>query len=459
MKFSRKRRQFFIFFIDLFIMVLSVYISLVIRNLQFPEISYFLIHLKNYIFGIFSWIVIMYTLGMYSLEAPFRTDRSLFKLIISAFVGTLVGFATFYLIPTNEGIFPKTVLVVYNLTVLVLIYVWRYLYDKFFSSGKRLNRYLFIGYNDTVESLLELTKKKSYVNFEPIAVFDEFLDVRPQKLPESISFLHTYEELSVFLSSNVIKVFVMPSEKIISPEVRRLLFDALSKRASFYSLPDFFELMTRRIPLGAINETWFLRHIHFEGRGLYYALKRLMDILISGIMLLLTILFWPIFSLIIKLESDGPVFFKQIREGKNGKKFNLYKFRTMRSENNTFAPTKEKDNRVTKFGNIMRKTRIDELPQLLNVLKGDMSLIGPRPERPELSIELEKNIPFYRQRLMVKPGITGWDQVSGEYHSPSTEDTYKKLQFDLYYIKNQSPLLDISIFFKTIMTVFLRQGR
>lgn len=101
----------------------------------------------------------MYTLGMYSLEAPFRTDRSLFKLIISAFVGTLVGFATFYLIPTNEGIFPKTVLVVYNLTVLVLIYVWRYLYDKFFSSGKRLNRYLFIGYNDTVESLLELTKK------------------------------------------------------------------------------------------------------------------------------------------------------------------------------------------------------------------------------------------------------------------------------------------------------------
>ena len=107
----------------------------------------------------------------------------------------------------------------------------------------------------------------------------------------------------------------------------------------------------------------------------------------------------------------------------------------------------------------MRKTRIDELPQMLNVLKGDMSLIGPRPERPELATELEKEIPFYHQRLMVKPGITGWDQVSGEYHSPSVEDTYKKIQYDLYYIKNQSIFLEMSIFFKTIMTVFLKLGR
>ena len=177
-----------------------------------------------------------------------------------------------------------------------------------------------------------------------------------------------------------------------------------------------------------------------------------MILLISGI-------FWPFVALIIKLESKGPVFFTQVREGKNGKLFNLYKFRTMKTEQNNFAPTTENDNRITKFGNFMRVSRIDELPQMLNVLKGDMSLIGPRPERPELSVELEKEIPFYRQRLMVKPGITGWDQVSGEYHSPSIEDTYKKLQYDLYYIKNQSVFLEISIFFKTIMTVLLKLGR
>ena len=106
----------------------------------------------------------------------------------------------------------------------------------------------------------------------------------------------------------------------------------------------------------------------------------------------------------------------------------------------------------------MRKTRIDELPQLINILKGDMSLIGPRPERPEYAIELQKQIPFYNQRLIVRPGITGWDQVSGEYHSPSTEDTYKKLQNDLYYIKNSSLSLDFSIAMKTIATMFMREG-
>ncbi|MCR4715386.1 MAG: sugar transferase [Treponemataceae bacterium] len=459
MKFSRKRRQFFIFIIDLLIMILSIYLSLALRNIEFPTFSLFLSHLKNYPFVIFSWVVMMYTLGMYSLDIPFRTDTTLIKLLISAVTGTLIGFATFYLFSRNAGILPKTVLVVYNLIVLGLIFLWRYLYDRHFSNGKNLNKYVFIGYNETAATLLEQTKTNSYINFSPAAVFDEFINVRPANLPESIPFLHTYDELSTFIKNNTVKVYVMPSEKIFSAEVRRLLFDALGNRAIFYSLPDFYELMTRRIPLGAINESWFLRHIRFEGRGLFYVAKRVFDIVISGVLLLLTILFWPIVAIIIKAESKGPVFFTQIREGKNGKQFKLYKFRTMRSEQNNFAPTKEKDNRITKFGNFMRKTRIDELPQLLNVLKGDMSLIGPRPERPELSIDLEHNIPFYRQRLMVKPGITGWDQVSGEYHSPSIDDTYKKLQFDLYYIKNQSLFLDISIFFKTIMTVFLRQGR
>ena len=440
-------------------MVLSVYISLAIRNIEIPTLSSFLIHLRNYPLVMFSWIVIMYTLGMYSLDLPFRTDVVILKLLISAFSGTLMGFATFYLFVKNQGIMPKTVLVFYNITVLIFIYIWRYIYSKHFSNGKKQNKYIFIGYNETAATLLEHTRVNSYINFTPAAVFDEFINVRPAGIPESIPFIHTYDELSAFLSDNPIKIFVMPSEKIFSAEIRRLLFEALSKGSIFYSLPDFYELMTRKIPLGAINESWFLRHINFEGRGLYYLLKRLFDLVLSSIMLLLTILFWPIVAIIIKAESKGPVFFTQIREGQNGKKFKLYKFRTMRSEDNNFAPTKEKDNRVTKFGNIMRKTRIDELPQLLNVIKGDMSLIGPRPERPELSVELERKVPFYRQRLMVKPGITGWDQVSGEYHSPSIDDTYKKLQFDLYYIKNQSAFLDISIFFKTIMTVFLRQGR
>ena len=130
----------------------------------------------------------------------------------------------------------------------------------------------------------------------------------------------------------------------------------------------------------------------------------------------------------------------------------------MRATGNSYIFTAKDDPRVTKFGKFMRKTRLDEIPQLLNVIKGEMSLIGPRPERPEYTKELQKDIPYYNQRLLIRPGITGWDQVSGEYHSPSKEDTYKKLQNDLYYIKNCTLSLDFSIAMKTIATVFMKEG-
>ena len=168
---------------------------------------------------------------------------------------------------------------------------------------------------------------------------------------------------------------------------------------------------------------------------------------------------WVLITLGIKLSSRGPVLFRQERLCRGGKPFSILKFRTMKVDGNDFAPTLEKDPRVTAFGGFLRKLRLDEIPQLVNILLGEMSFVGPRPERPELVVDLERSIPYYRQRLLVKPGITGWDQVSGEYHSPSIGDTYKKLQYDLYYVKNMSILLDISVFFKTIMTMLGRKGR
>lgn len=137
----------------------------------------------------------------------------------------------------------------------------------------------------------------------------------------------------------------------------------------------------------------------------------------------------------------------------------MVKFRTMTAGNNDFSPTKANDARITKFGSFLRKTRIDEIPQMLNVLFGQMSFVGPRPERPELIKQLEKNIPFYSERMLTKPGLTGWDQISGQYHSPSHEDSLEKLQYDLYYIKNRSIYLDLSIILKTIATVISGKGR
>ena len=214
----------------------------------------------------------------------------------------------------------------------------------------------------------------------------------------------------------------------------------------------------RRIPLSAINELWFLTSINMRSKGIYIFVKKIIDVLMALLFMIITLPFYPIIILMIKLESSGSAFFKQERTGYIGKPFTIIKFRTMKTENNNMNPASGNDSRITRFGKFLRTTRIDEIPQFFNIIKSDMSFIGPRPERPELILELEKEVPFYRQRLLVKPGISGWDQVSGEYHSPSKEDTYKKLQYDLYYIKNMSFFLDVSIFFKTLVTIVKKTG-
>ena len=161
-------------------------------------------------------------------------------------------------------------------------------------------------------------------------------------------------------------------------------------------------------------------------------MKQLIDTVLAIVVLVITLPLWPIIAIVIKLESRGPIFFKQIRLGRNEKPFNMIKFRTMKEEGNERTMTVQGDKRVTRFGSFLRKTRLDEIPQVLNILRGEMSFIGPRPERPEITADLEKTIPLFKTRLLIKPGLTGWDQISGHYHSPSVEDSLEKLQYDLF---------------------------
>ncbi|MBU1349985.1 sugar transferase, partial [Patescibacteria group bacterium] len=216
--------------------------------------------------------------------------------------------------------------------------------------------------------------------------------------------------------------------------------------------------VTGKIPVKAINEMWFLENLNKGEKKFFNIVKRSYDIILALLIFIITCVFWPIIALLIKTASKGPVFITMKRVGKNNKEFKMFKFRSMKEENNDRSMTVKNDSRITKFGSFLRKTRIDEIPQVLNILKGDMSFVGPRPERPELIRNLEKQISFYKERTLIKPGATGWDQISGEYHSPSHEDTLKKLQYDLFYIKNRSIYLDLSIMLKTISTVLSRKG-
>jgi lipopolysaccharide/colanic/teichoic acid biosynthesis glycosyltransferase len=231
----------------------------------------------------------------------------------------------------------------------------------------------------------------------------------------------------------------------------------LSLKINFIGLANFYEIITGKVPLDAINKTWFLENLSEGNKKFFDIFKRFYDITLGIMFLILTLPFWPLIMIIVKLESKGPIFFLSKRTGKNNKVFNLFKFRTMREEGNDRKMTAVNDPRITRFGKFMRKTRIDEIPQVINILKGDLSFVGPRPERPEFVAKLEEAIPFYKERLLVKPGATGWAVVN-EYHSPSIEDSIKKLQFDLFYIKNRSIYLDLTIILKTIATILGKKG-
>jgi len=243
----------------------------------------------------------------------------------------------------------------------------------------------------------------------------------------------------------------LPMDRLLEMKLDGVAFDHL---ASVY------EEYTGKIAVENLRPSWLIFSEGFRKGRLVGSVKRAMDVVVAAIGLVLSLPLMGVIAVAIKLTSPGPVLFRQARVGRGGRVFTLYKFRSMRedAEVGTGAVwAREDDERVTPVGRILRRMRLDELPQFWNVLRGDMSLVGPRPERPEFVKELTRRIPFYGQRHTVKPGLTGWAQVRYRYGS-SVDDALEKLQYDLFYIKNLSLALDLFILFKTVQIVVLRRG-
>ncbi|MEW5709549.1 MAG: TIGR03013 family XrtA/PEP-CTERM system glycosyltransferase [Pseudomonadota bacterium] len=259
---------------------------------------------------------------------------------------------------------------------------------------------------------------------------------------------------------NVHEVIVAARERRGGVLPLRQLLDCRLRGARVTDLPTFFERLNGEVPIESLKASWLIYGDGFR-QGIARALvKRTFDLVAAGLLLVVAAPIMLLTALAIFLESGRPIVFKQERVGAAGRTFNLLKFRSMRQDAEADGKPRwasEKDDRVTRVGRFIRKTRIDELPQLINVLKGDMSFVGPRPERPYFVAELTEQIPFYGVRHSVKPGITGWAQVRYCYGC-SVQDARKKLQFDLYYVKNHSLLLDLVILFETVRVVLLGEG-
>ena len=257
--------------------------------------------------------------------------------------------------------------------------------------------------------------------------------------------------------------YLMPIGDEAGTTLIHFLMDLRFQGQTLHDLSEFYENLWRKVPVYYLAPEWFAMGEGFVivSHPIRQRVKRLFDIGVSLTLLILTSPLLLIASLLIYLESPGPVVYRQIRTGKGGEDFTIFKLRSMIL--NAEAPgkaqwAKERDSRILRCGQFLRKTRIDELPQLLNILKGQMSFVGPRPERPEFNQDLEKQIPFYNMRHLIQPGLTGWAQVMYPYGA-SVEDAQEKLQYDLYYIKNYSPLMDFQILLRTVRVVFLGSGR
>jgi len=258
---------------------------------------------------------------------------------------------------------------------------------------------------------------------------------------------------------NAEKIVISLTERRGSIPLRDLM-DCKFSGIEVTDAPSFYEQVTGKLLLESITPGWFIFSNGFKVTRPARAFKRIFDKILSCFGVLVTLPLFPLIALAIKITSPGPVLFRQVRTGKHEKEFVLYKFRTMRTdaETKTGAVWAQKDDpRVTPVGKFLRKSRLDELPQLFNVLKGDMSFIGPRPERPEFVEKLKEQIPYYSHRHFVKPGITGWAQIKYPYGA-SVEDALEKLRYDLYYIKNLSITLDLLIFFETIKVILYSRG-
>jgi len=445
-------KKIILFLGDIFILYLALYFTLLIRYGQGLDYGDWHNHFGPFTVIFAAWLIIFYISDLYNLYLAVSNSRFFYLSARAILIAGLTATAFFYLNP-GIGIAPKTNLLIYIFVFFLLFFAWRRIFNWLLNSRLPKNNIAVVGYNAQVAELIATLRENPHLGYRFALIVEKngVRDINP------IPVVSDMNRLRDAIINSHISTIVLASDPHQSPQLRASLFSCLPLKIRFVNLPNFYEQVTGKVPIEAINQMWFLENLDESSKKLFDIFKRLFDLAVSSLLLCVSLPFWLVIGLLLKIENKEPVFFSQTRAGKNGKAFRMIKFRTQKTIAANPAPASHNDARNTKIGSFIRKTRIDEIPGVLNVLAGDMSFVGPRPERPELITGLEKEIPFYRERMLVKPGLTGPDQVSGEYHSPSREDTLKKLQYDLYYIKNRSLYLDLTIILKTIAAV-LRGG-
>jgi exopolysaccharide biosynthesis polyprenyl glycosylphosphotransferase len=437
---SNKKEQFFLLVGDLFIFALSLWISLALRGGDSNLFNTYRDHLVPFSIIFAAWILVFFIAGLYDRYRSLLKDKMPGMIFNALLINCAIAVVFFYLIP-YFGIAPKTVLFLNLVITFGLVYFWR-IYIHSVSSLKRKENAILIGSGDELKELEKEFNNNSKLGLKFVSTIN-LDDKNSVDAAEIVKKIKT-EDISV--------VVIDFKDNRVEP-VFSHLYNMIFLGIRFVDIDEIYEDVFDRVPLSLLEYTWFLENISLTQNPFYYSLKRAFDILVSLILGVIFCILFPFVYIAIKIEDGGPIFFVNKMVGKNNRLINIIKFRSMS------VKVKEK---ITKVGEFLRKTRIDEFPQFWNVLSGDLSLIGPRPEKQDLVALYEKEIPYYAIRYLIKPGLSGWAQIWQENppkYGVDFNNTRVKLSYDLYYVKNRSLMLDLNIALKTIKDLLSRRGK
>jgi sugar transferase (PEP-CTERM system associated) len=450
------RQRWLLIFIDLFLIALGHYVALFIRFGD--EIHNIFLYTQRLIVPLLIYPVTMYIFDLYNISRAFRSWETSYRSTLAIILGGTLSIFIFYLMP--ESAYGRGVMAIHMAIIWILLNGWRWIYSFLFQAAINAKKIpaLILGAGNSGNAVYELLKSR----FSPYEI-KGFLDDDPAKrgLSMSPAVLGTCDQLILISKQIGIHTAIMAIPRNRSKTLVQSILKARIRGVEVLDSPDIFERFTGRIPVQHIGDQWllFAEGFYLLHKEYVQKLKRLIDLSVSTIVLVLTAPLIGLTALAIRLESTGPVLYTQERVGRDEQNYTIYKFRSMRRNAEVTGAkwASENDSRITRVGKWLRLTHIDELPQLWNVFKGDMSFVGPRPERPEFVRMLEKELPYYFVRHSIQPGLTGWAQINYQYGA-SVEDALRKLEYDLYYVKNMSIMLDLKIILKTMGTVILRDG-
>lgn len=446
MKVINTKEPVILFLGDLTVLFGSLWITLCLRYLSVPSIDLWNLNFIPFLSVFILWIVVFYIAGLYEKHTTILRNNIPSILFNAHIVSGLIATSFFYLIPFFS-ITPKTILFIFIAVSFFILYLFRvFVYPKLFNFKKQ--KAILIGEGVEVEKLFQEINQNKYYQL----YFSEIIS------PQDFSRLELVTHFKEMLQENNISIVVIDMKNKNIESFLPTLYDLLLEKVVFIDLYKVYENVFDKVPLSLVQYNWFIENISVYKHVVYDALKRSLDIFVSCVGGMISLLLYPFVILAIKIEDGGSIFITQERVGQNRKPIKIYKFRSMqRNENGVWVG--ESQNKITKVGKFLRKSSIDEFPQFWNVLKGDLSLIGPRPDMTKLEERLVQEIPYYNMRYSVKPGLSGWAQTKQDIIPNNIEENKDRLAYDLYYIKNRSIYLDIQIILKTIKALLIRGGR